>query len=53
MQENDDTIEENKRILYRLQMSFRLNFAKIKLKSEIIDVLCYVENHNRILIDKS
>ena len=48
MQKNDDAIEKNKRILHRLQMSFRLNFAKTKLKNEIINVSCDVESQSNI-----
>ena len=48
MQENDNAIEKNKRILHRLQMSFHLNFAKTKLKSEIIDVSCDIESQSNV-----
>ena len=48
MQKNDDAIEKNRRILHRLQMSFRLSFAKTKLKSEIIDVSCDVKSQSNI-----
>ena len=48
MQKNDDAIEENKRILHRLQVSFRLNLTKTKLKNEIIDVSCDVESQSNV-----
>ena len=48
MQENDDAIEENRRILHRLQVSFRLSFAKTKLESEIINVSCDVESQSNV-----